>query len=49
VSFADDRVTIQITPDLRKKLKVMVAERGLHSYDELIEQLLKEKGYWKEE
>ena len=35
--------TIKISKELRQKLKVLVAERGVSTYDELIRELIKKE------
>jgi len=49
MSFSKDRVVIQISPELRKKLKYLKVKYDCLSYDELFRILLKEKGYWDDE
>lgn len=34
---------IQISRELKRKLKILVAERDLNSYDELIQELIKKE------
>lgn len=48
MSTSGDKVLIQLTPELRKQLKVLKAKYDMQSYDDLIEYLLKKNGYWDE-
>lgn len=38
--FAEGKTSIQVSPELRKKLKVLAAQKGFKSYDELLAAML---------
>lgn len=42
------KTMIQISPEMRKKLKMLKAQYDVESYEEVLIILMKEKGLWKE-
>ncbi len=42
MAFSEEKTLIQVSPELRKRLKMMVVERGYRSYEDLLKALLDE-------